>query len=95
MDGCPYIALCACVNECTCLFKVPEVLSVQLLNAVLELFGLLDEACGSMQASLDVLDFNTQVLNLSVHTECTKCGIMDISNVVHYNIVCVCACGCV
>ena len=62
-----------CMCECTCLFKVPEVLSVQLLNAVLELFGLLDETCGGMQASLDVLDFNTQVLNLSVHTQCTKC----------------------
>lgn len=58
------VCMCEC---CTCLLKVPEILSVQLLNAVLELFGLLDEACGGMQASLDVLDFNTKVLNLWVY----------------------------
>ena len=56
-----------CMCACPCLFKVPEVLSVQLLNALLELFGLLDVASGCVQAGFDVLDLNTQVLNLQVY----------------------------
>ena len=53
-----------CMHASACLLKIPEILSVQLLDAFLEVFGLLDEPFGCMQTRLDVLDLNTQVLNL-------------------------------
>lgn len=85
-----------CMCACPCLFKVPEVLSVQLLNALLELFGLLDVASGCVQAGFDVLDLNTQVLNLQVYR--TQRGAQGValwnSKVcVRVYVCCVC-CGC-
>ena len=66
-----YQTECCCVGSGTHLVKVLQVFAVELLHCLLELLGLLDEACGVVETGLDAAQLHLEVMHLHCTCVCT------------------------